>query len=110
MEATKASGEPRQERGGTLSGAKLLGIQLYTGARVEDSICCQVTPTDERASQSNYETVPRSFFWSGDRGTQHVLKRLDRVLPVGRNPYGNKRFRQLDTKAITVFHGKTLDQ
>jgi len=38
MEAVEAPGKPRQERGGTLSGAKLLGIQLYAGAGVEDSI------------------------------------------------------------------------
>ena len=54
----KASGEPGQERGGTLSRAKLLGIQLYTGAGVEDSILCQITPTDERSSQSDYEKIP----------------------------------------------------
>ena len=79
------------------------------GAGVKDSILCQNTPTDERASQSDYETVPRSFIWSGHRGAQHVLKRLDWVLSFGRDPYGNKRFRQLDTKAVTLFHGKALD-
>ena len=54
--------------------------------------------------------APRSYFWSGDRGTPHVLTGVDRVLPVGRNPYGDKRFRQLDSEAVKVFYGEALDQ
>jgi hypothetical protein len=33
-----------------------------------------------------FETVPRGFIWSGGRGSQHVLTRLDWVLSFGRDP------------------------
>ena len=73
-------------------------------------MCGEVTPTDEGASQGDNEAVPRGHLWSGNRGTQHVLEGLDGVLPVSGDAYGNKRFRQLDSEAVKVFHGEALDQ